>query len=40
MYAPKFSTAILANDIKEALDKLPDNGYIRTLINICEDYIF
>lgn len=37
---PRFSTAILANDIKEALEKLPDNGYIRTLISICEDYIF
>lgn len=40
MYVPRFSTAILANDIKEALSKLPNNKYIRTLIDICEDYIF
>lgn len=37
---PRQGVAVLANDVKTALSKLPENKYINSLMSICDDYIF
>ena len=37
---PRQAVAVLANDVKTALSKLPENKYINSLMSICDDYIF
>lgn len=37
---PMQAIAVLANDVKTALSKLPENKYISSLMSICDDYIF
>lgn len=37
---PRQTIAVLANDVKTALSKLPENKYINSLMSICDDYIF
>lgn len=37
---PRQAVAVLANDVKTALSKLPENKYISSLMSICDDYIF
>lgn len=38
--SPRAMVAVLANDVKDALSKLPENKYINSLISMCDDYIF
>lgn len=36
---PRQCVSVFANDVKNALSKLPENKYINSLISICDEYV-